>query len=57
MIALTKIDSIDQNELNSKKKTLEKAINKKVFVISSASKNGIDTILRELSSVVRKNRL
>ncbi len=57
LIALTKIDSIDQNELNSKKKTLEKAINKKVFVISSASKNGIDTILRELSSVVRKNRL
>ncbi len=56
LVALTKIDSINQDELESKRKILEKTINKKVFIISSTTKNGIDTILRELSLTVRENK-
>ncbi len=54
LIALTKIDSISEKDLKHKKKLLEQATKKKVFVISSATKNGIDIVLRELAERVKK---
>lgn len=56
LVALAKIDSLDKNELNLKKKTLEKTINKKVFAISSATKEGISDVTKELYKMVKKNK-
>lgn len=56
VVALTKIDSLDKNELNLKKKMLEKVINKKVFTISSATKEGISAVIEELYRIVKNNR-
>jgi GTP-binding protein len=54
IIALTKVELLDKKILNGKKKELEKASGKKVFLISSATREGIDDILRELKTMVQK---
>lgn len=56
VVALTKIDSILEEELIEKQKELEKFINDKVFIVSSASKIGIKDILNKLSLVIKENK-
>ena len=57
IIALTKIDSIPQEELEIKKDILEKVSNKEVFIISSLSKKGIDKLLIKIGLIVKKLKL
>ena len=57
IIALTKIDSIPQEELEIKKDILEKVSNKEVFIISSLSKKGIDKLLNQIGLIVKKLKL
>ena len=54
LIALTKIDTISEKDLKHKKKLLEQAIKKKVFVISSATKEGVKIVLNELAKKVKE---
>ena len=56
VIALTKCDSLTQEDLENKKKELQKVINKdtKIFVISSVARIGLTEVLRELKSEVVK---
>ena len=56
VIALTKCDSLTQEDLENKKKELQKVINKdtKIFVISSVARIGLTEVLRELKSEVIK---
>ncbi|MBR2141149.1 MAG: GTPase ObgE [Rickettsiales bacterium] len=56
VVALTKIDTLLEEELEEKKKQLEKVIGGKVFVISSVSRIGIKDVLRELAKVVKENK-
>lgn len=57
VVALTKIDSISEEELNFKIEELKKFISGKLFVISSVSRKGIDDVLRELGKIVREYKL
>jgi GTP-binding protein len=57
IIALTKIDSIDEKELKRKRKELEKFTKEKVFVVSSVSREGVENILRELIKNIKKYRV
>ena len=54
LIALTKIDSITKEDLKKKTKLLEQATKKKIYVISSATNSGIETVLRELAERVKE---
>lgn len=56
VIALTKCDSLTQEDLENKKKELQKSIDKKakIFVISSIARIGLTEVLRELKSEVIK---
>ena len=56
VVALTKCDSLTQEDLENKKKELQKVINKdtKIFVISSVARIGLTEVLRELKSEVIK---
>lgn len=56
VVALTKIDSLSDEELQLKKKQLETVVDKNVFVISSASRIGITDVLNELALRVKENR-
>lgn len=53
IIALTKIDSITKEDAENRRNELEKYIGKKVFLISSVSRLGIENVLRELLSFVK----
>ncbi|MGY8701024.1 MAG: EutP/PduV family microcompartment system protein, partial [bacterium] len=56
-IALTKMDSVaDNDELDELQKFLEEA-GETVFRVSSVSKNGIPELLHYLGEVVKKERL
>ena len=57
IIALTKIDSIPQEELEIKKDILEKVSNKEVFIISSLSKKGINELLDKIGLIVKNLKL
>ena len=54
VIALTKCDSLSQEEQEEKKKLLEKKVKKgkKIFLISSVARIGLDDVLRELKMEV-----
>lgn len=56
VIALTKIDAIDAEDLAEKKEYFEEQIGKKVHTISSVAKLNLDPVLNELASVVEENR-
>ncbi len=56
VVALTKIDSILDEELKKKKRKLENITKHKVFLISSLSKNGIDAILKQLIENIKDYR-
>lgn len=53
IIALTKIDSVTKEDAEQKRRELENFIGKKVFLLSSVSKIGIENILRELLKFVK----
>ena len=57
IVALTKIDSLLEEELEIKKKELEKVIGSEVFVISSVSRIGIKEVLSKLAEVVRNTKI
>ncbi|MDR2760393.1 MAG: GTPase ObgE, partial [Rickettsiales bacterium] len=54
IIALTKVELLDAGTLNEKKKKLERSIGKKVFLVSSVTREGIADILRELKNITQK---
>lgn len=56
VIALTKIDTLMEEELQFKIEELQKYVKGKIFVVSSVSKNGIEDVLRELSKIVKEYR-
>jgi GTPase involved in cell partitioning and DNA repair len=56
MIALTKIELIDKKELKEKKKSLEKSAKKDVFLVSSATTEGVEDVLRELKKTVQQHK-
>ncbi len=58
IVALSKIDGVNEKELASKLKKLKKAVPKgtPVLAFSSNSRQGIDALLRELLKQVEKNR-
>ena len=56
IVALTKIDACTEEEINKRKKDLEKYTGKKVFLISSVSRSGIIDVLRELKLNVEQYR-
>ncbi len=53
VIALNKVDSLEQKERNKKIKALEKATGKKVFAISAVAHQGLDDVARELLKYVK----
>jgi GTP-binding protein len=53
IIALTKVELIDKKALAEKKKKLEKSTKKKVFLLSSATREGIEDILKELKKMAQ----
>lgn len=56
VVALTKIDSVLEEDLKKKKRKLENITKNKVFLVSSISRNGIEDILRELAINIKKYR-
>lgn len=63
IIALNKIDLIDDEELENKKLLLEEYLkengykNSKIFTISAATNNGLKPVLRQLNNKVKQYRL
>lgn len=56
IVALTKIDSISDEELKKKRRQLENTTRCKVFSISSLSREGIENILRQLVENIKDYR-
>ncbi|MCE2716465.1 MAG: GTPase ObgE [Pseudomonadota bacterium] len=56
ILALNKIDALDQETIDSKKKELEEISGKKVFVISSVAKKGVHDVVSALMHIVRPSR-
>lgn len=56
IVALSKTDALDGKEIEKKKKQLEKASGKKVFVISSIAKQGIYECLSEVNNFITRDR-
>lgn len=52
LVALNKIDAIDATELAKKKKALEKACKKPVFLLSGVSGEGVDSLLQALHTAI-----
>ena len=52
IVALSQIDVVDEDELKKKKKELEKACGKPIFVISAATGRGMTDVLRALRDVI-----
>ncbi len=63
LIALSKIDILEQKERNSKLKKLQKFLtkigreNEKVFMISSHANEGVEEILREVLQLSKKSKI
>ena len=56
VVALSKIDALSEKDINSKKKQLEKASGKKVFVISSVARQGVYDCLNEVNQFITRER-
>ena len=56
VVALNKIDALDEKEVLKKQKALEKIIGKKVFVISAISKKGVFDCLLEINKYITRDR-
>lgn len=56
VVALTKIETLDEEELKKKKRKLENMVKHKVFLVSSISRNGIEDIMIELMKNIEKYR-
>jgi GTPase len=54
--AMTKIDALDPKTLASRKRSLEKAVEGPVFLISGVSGEGLQGVLRALWSAIREDR-
>ena len=54
IIALNKSDLVDPKALAKKKKALEKASGKPVFILSGATRDGMDAVLDRLVEAVGK---
>lgn len=57
IIAISKADALTEEEISDKKKELEKATGKKVFVISAIAKDGVFELLREVNKYISRDRL
>ncbi len=56
VVALSKVDALNEKEIAKKKKELEKASHKKVFVISSIAKQGVYECLNEVNQFITRDR-
>jgi GTP-binding protein len=56
VIALSKCDSLSEDEVKKKQSLLKKHTKQKVFAISSAAKQGITEVLRELKAHINEAR-
>jgi len=56
VIALSKCDSLSEEEIIKKQKLLHKATKKKIYAISSAARQGITEVLRELRKYIDESR-
>lgn len=56
VVALSKIDALDEKEITKKQKALEKASGKKVFLISSVAREGVWECLNEVSKFITRDR-
>lgn len=56
VVALNKADALDEKEVAKKQKALEKAIGKKVFVISAVAKKGVFDCLLEINKYITRDR-
>ena len=57
VIALSKCDSFTEEEVAKKQKLLHKHTKKKIYAISSAAKQGITAVLRELRKEIDESRV
>lgn len=57
IVALNKIDALDEETAEELQKKLAKAIRKKVYLISAISHQGTDTVLDELWKHIEKGRM
>ncbi len=57
IIALTKADALGDELAEDQRQTLENALGKPVFCISSVSRKNIDTILFKLAKIINDNKL
>ena len=56
VVALNKIDALDDKEIQKKQMALEKAIGKKVFAISAIAKKGVFDCLLEVNKYITRDR-
>ena len=56
IVALSKTDALDSKEIEKKKRQLEKASGKKVFIISSIARQGIYECLSEVNNFITRDR-
>ena len=56
VVALNKIDALDDKEVAKKQKELEKVIGKKVFAISAIAKKGVFDCLLEVNKYITRDR-
>ncbi len=56
VVVLNKCDALDEKEITAKKKALEKASGKKVFVMSAIAKQGIFDCLIEVNQYITRER-
>ncbi len=57
IIAINKLDSMDDEDVKNKKKILEKYTGKKVHVISAVAKQNVDDLLYVLADLVKKDNI
>ena len=56
IVALSKLDALTEDEVSEKAQALEKACGSEVYVISSVARQGMQTLLGELYSIVAARR-
>ena len=56
VVALNKIDALDDKEVAKKQKVLEKAIGKRVFAISAIARKGVFDCLLEVNKYITRDR-
>lgn len=55
--ALNKIDALDTKTLASRRRSLEKAVDGPVFLMSGVSKQGVTEVLRALFAEITRNKI